>query len=100
MLAGLLYPGEEQLLRYYHRQLSSLLSDADAAAYPFDTAKRHYQLCLLDYGRVVMSCFCASDTATTFQSALFGLLRGSRESPIRALFSEGSVLHDDCFLVF
>ena len=63
--------GEEQLLRYYHTRLTSLLSGEDAAGYSLDTARRHYQLCLLDYGRVVMSCFCACATASGHDSFLF-----------------------------
>ena len=37
-----------------------------AAAYPLETARRHYQLCLLDYGRVVMSCFWKGASAEAF----------------------------------
>ena len=49
--------GEETLLRSYHKELSDLLGPERAAEYPIERAERHYELCLLDYSRVVLSYF-------------------------------------------
>lgn len=58
-LAAMEDGGEEELISWYHRQLTALLSDEEASGYPIEVARRHYALCLLDYGRVVMSKFWA-----------------------------------------
>ena len=58
-LAAMTASGEEALLQSYHAELSALLGPERAADYPIELAERHYELCLLDYGRVVLSYFWA-----------------------------------------
>ena len=53
--------GEEALIRHYYRCLRRLLRDEGkgraAEEYTYAVALRHYKLSVLDYARVVVSCF-------------------------------------------
>jgi hypothetical protein len=57
--------GEDELISWYHGRLTALLNEEDASAYSLEIARRHYALCLLDYGRVVMSAFWAGLSSDT-----------------------------------
>eukprot|EP01051_Picozoa_sp_SAG22_P004579 SAG22_NODE_249_length_13894_cov_60.455455_4_plen_115_part_00 len=65
-LAAMQGDGEEELLQFYHSRLTALLSEQDARAYTLEVARRHYRMCVLDYGRVVMSCFWKGASAESF----------------------------------
>jgi aminoglycoside phosphotransferase (APT) family kinase protein len=65
-LAAMEGGGEAELVQFYHSRVTALLSEHDAAAYTKEVAQRHYNLCVLDYGRVVMSCFWAGASANAF----------------------------------
>ena len=58
--------GEQELLRWYHQRLCAHLRPEDAAAYTAEVMLRHYNLCLLDYGRVVMGAFWKGASSETF----------------------------------
>jgi hypothetical protein len=45
-----------------------LLTPEAAAAYPKEAADRHYSICLLDYGRVVISHFWKGLTPASFEA--------------------------------
>ena len=64
--------GEEELLRHYHRRLLEELdarSDCDGAElrkrYSYTVARRHYELSVLDYARMVFSSFYRGVTPAT-----------------------------------
>ena len=65
-LAAMEGGGEQELLRWYHQRLSAHLGPEDAAAYTAEVMLRHYNLCLLDYGRVVMGAFWKGASSETF----------------------------------
>ena len=58
--------GEERLLRFYHRCLTERIGPDKALRYPFHTAMRHYRICLVDYARVVLSCFFKGASPASF----------------------------------
>ena len=58
--------GEAYWVGIYYARLLELLAPKAAAAYPFNIAERHYDLCLLDYGRVVISHFWKGLTPAAF----------------------------------
>jgi hypothetical protein len=60
--------GEEELLRYYHRELLGHLNPELTTRYTFEVASRQYRLCVLDYARMVMSSFFANKTPATCEA--------------------------------
>jgi len=60
--------GEERLLEYYHGHLCQRLGPSSAAKYPIALARRHYQLGVLDWARMVFSVFFKGASASTFAS--------------------------------